>query len=130
MTGRGPSRRKPLMSGARCRGCVAPATVRQHPAGRLDGQHVAEDFWIPYCNDCHETEHAIRRRLGLEHGPEPTTRSERAGLVLRRVAVTLGLLGGPLFKPLAALLVCLAELITSDVVGLDAALPGWREAIG
>lgn len=123
------------MNGRRCLRCGAPATVRHHPTGRLDGVYFDEDFVEGLCGDCHGGEHVIRRALGLEHaGPAPATFVERVALVVRRIAVGLGRLAeapgfGPFFDSLARVLVHLANGLDAHVAALDRAVPAWREAI-
>jgi hypothetical protein len=95
----------------------------------LDGAYVDDGLWMWLCRDCHLGDHRVRRTSGLEHRIEPPTRIERVALVLRRLAVTFGRLGGDVFSVLAGLLARLAEWIAADVTALDAHWPAWREVL-
>lgn len=123
------------MTGRACLRCGAPATVRHHPTGRLDSRYHDAALVVALCDACHGAEHAARRALGLEHdGPAPETMVERAALVLRRIAVTLGRLAelpalGAFLDGLAQLLARFAEGLDGHVAALDVAVPGWRQVV-
>ena len=117
-----------------CLRCGAPSQERHHPSGRIAGAYADPELAVDYCQACHDAEHAIRARLELDKGRSPASVPERIALLLRRVAVTLGRLGGaslfgPFLAALAAAMIGWAVALEVFVASLDRALPAWREVV-
>lgn len=111
-----------------CARCSAPADETHHPSGRIAGAYLDAGFTVDLCLGCHRGEHAIRAALDLDKAA-PASLVEVVEVALRRVAVTLGRLDGPVWVAgLAEACRRWADLLASAVCALDAALPMWRAA--
>jgi len=63
---------------------------RHHPHGSLDGVHLAPEAVFEVSEAEHDSEHEVRRGLGLDRGATAKTTAQRVELQLRRRAVTGG----------------------------------------
>ncbi len=111
-----------------CARCSAPAVEAHHPSGRIGGAYLDPDFTVDLCIDCHRGEHAIRAALDLDKAT-PASLVEAVEVALRRLAVTLGRIGGPPWiVRLAEACRRWADLLAEAVAALDRHHAGWRLA--